>query len=109
MVFSVAPKIFMMSPVGNTVESGVDIRLMCVVMQGDPPITFQWMKEDRRVDAVAGVRVYSEELSSSIFFSRTNGTHTGNYTCMASNPLGSTLVTTEILVNGKLTSCIQKY
>lgn len=90
----------MTSPVDKRVEVGAAMRLMCNVIQGDPPVTFQWTKEGRPVETIKGVKVDSLEFASAMLISRAQEAHTGNYTCLVSNPVGSSLVMTEILVNG---------
>lgn len=82
------------------VEAGANMRLMCVLMQGDPPVIFQWMKDGRLAETIAGVAIHSEEFASSILISKANEVHSGNFTCLAANPTGYSFVTTEILVNG---------
>lgn len=100
MVFSVRPKVDITTLQDKMVEAGASMPITCVLMQGDPPVTFQWMKEGRLAETIAGVTVHSENFSSSILISRANEMHSGNYTCLATNPTGYSFVTTEILVNG---------
>lgn len=100
MIISARPEVGITSLQSKRIEAGATVRLMCVLMQGDPPVKFHWMKEARPVETISGVKVTAEEFASSILISRANEVHTGNYTCVAANPTGYSFMTTEILVNG---------
>lgn len=100
MVLSVGPKVDITSLLEKRVESGANVGLTCVLTQGDPPVVFHWLKEGRPVETVPGVTVTYEKLASLMLISTANETHTGSYTCVASNPVGASLAMTDILVNG---------
>lgn len=99
-VFSVGPKIAIPSLLDKSVEAGTNVGIMCMLVQGDLPVTFVWTKDGRPVGSIPGIKVDSQDVTSSIVFTRARDTHTGNYTCVASNPVGSYVASTEILVNG---------
>lgn len=100
MLISVGPKVAIPSLPDKRVEAGANIGLMCMLVQGDPPVTFVWTKDGRSVEGVPDVIVDSKAVASSIFLTRAHKAHTGNYTCVASNLVGYSVATTEILVDG---------
>lgn len=100
MALSVGPQVGVTSLPDRKVEAGANLRLICVLIHGDPPVTIHWTRDGRPVEAVAGVKTDSLESVSSLLISRANKAHTGNYTCMATNPVGSSSVVAAILVNG---------
>lgn len=100
MEFSVGPKVSITSLMDKRVPAGASMGIMCMLLQGDPPITFRWLKEGRSVDNIPGIKVDSQEGISHIIISMANEAHTGNYTCVASNLVGSSFVIAEVLVNG---------
>lgn len=100
LIFSVRPRVGMTPPMDSRVEAGDKLALMCTLTKGDPPITFQWLKDGKLVENIDGVKVESQEDISLMVLSGTVETSTGNYTCVATNPVGASFVTTEIFVNG---------
>lgn len=106
MVFSVRPKVGMMSPMDSQVETGANVGLMCTLIQGDLPVTFHWAKDGVRIENIDGIKLDTHEGISSLAISRVNQGHAGNYTCLASNPVGFHAVSAEVLVNGNHASII---
>lgn len=100
MILSAGPEVGITSLPDRKVGAGAKMRLMCVLMEGDPPVTFHWTIDGKPVEAIAGLKVDSLESASSVLISKANEAHTGNYTCVATNPVGSSSVVAEILVNG---------
>lgn len=100
MILSVGPEIDRSSLGSKRVQVGANVGLICVLAQGDPPVTFRWMKDSQPMISMTDVKIDSHDVSSSMVFSQTTKTHSGNYSCVASNPVGTSVVTTEILVNG---------
>lgn len=75
----------------------------CIVLSGDPPITLRWLKD--------GHPIMEEELDASILYAG-NGfvstltinslayKHNGNYSCEATNDVGSGSVSSRLIVKG---------
>ncbi|XP_041427629.1 igLON family member 5-like isoform X2 [Xenopus laevis] len=71
------------SPVGKSAV------LRCEAM-AVPPAKFEWYKDDKRlISGTDGLSIQSESIWSMILFSNVTSRHYGNYTCLASNKLGS--------------------
>lgn len=77
----------------------------CIVLAGDPPITTRWLKD--------GLPLNEEDLDASILYAG-NGyvstltinvlayKHNGNYTCLASNDVGTGTFSTRLTVKGNI-------
>ncbi|XP_077116189.1 igLON family member 5 [Ranitomeya variabilis] len=56
----------------------------------EPPAEFEWYKDDKRVTAgMEGLKIKNERTWSVLLFSNVTSRNYGNYTCFASNKLGS--------------------
>lgn len=80
---------------------GDSIQLSCHVSKGDRPLHLSWTfhgKEPLSDLGIVTTRV--GEDTSLLTVPLANTLHTGNYTCIASNRIGKTSSTAEILVNG---------
>ncbi|XP_074605506.1 cell adhesion molecule Dscam1-like isoform X2 [Brevipalpus obovatus] len=65
-------------------------RLVCTVIQGDPPFAFRWFKDDQVIDSpVNSVITRTDDFSSDLTFNRVSPRHNGNYTCVVSNSYAS--------------------
>ncbi|XP_063798388.1 igLON family member 5 isoform X2 [Pseudophryne corroboree] len=63
--------------------------LRCQAM-AEPPAEFEWFKDDKRLTAgIEGLKIQNERTWSVLLFSNVTSRHYGNYTCLASNKLGS--------------------
>lgn len=88
----------------SNLHEGMRTAVTCIVLSGDPPITMRWLKD--------GLPLIEEELDASVLFAG-NGfvstltintlayKHNGNYTCLASNDVGSGAVSSRLIVKGK--------
>lgn len=94
--------------------SGTRTRVICGLSRGDLPVAFHWLKDDRPIVqhnhqyfvhkesfepielAISSVDLFSSLLT----INRLKLEHSGNYTCMAANPAGSTTYTATLRVKG---------
>ncbi|XP_043935275.1 igLON family member 5 [Protopterus annectens] len=67
-----------------------------------PTAEFDWYKEDRRMSSDFGLRIQNEKTRSVLVFSNVTQRHYGNYTCVASNKLGTVNVSMLLLRPGSL-------
>lgn len=102
-MLSVGPQIDKSFFGNKRLEAGANIGLLCFLTQGDLPVTFNWMKDGKPMEITYEVEVESQKVSSSLIIARVKQAHVGNYTCIARNPVGSSIATAEILVNGNWT------
>jgi hypothetical protein len=93
--------------------SGTRTRVLCGLSRGDLPVTFQWLKDgipihyqqhdqqkepsDQYELAISSVDLFSSLLT----INRLKPEHTGNYTCLAANPAGSSTYTASLRVKGE--------
>ncbi|XP_071517586.1 cell adhesion molecule Dscam2-like isoform X2 [Panulirus ornatus] len=72
----------------------------CIVIMGDPPITFTWEKDGRPIQEVEDVSVSSMgHFSSAIMINTLTAAHTGHYTCRASNHWAEATHSAALAVN----------
>ncbi|KAG8433752.1 hypothetical protein GDO86_012204, partial [Hymenochirus boettgeri] len=82
------------SPVGRTAT------LRCEAM-AVPAADFEWFKDEKRlISGTDGLSITSENSWSVILFSNVTSRHYGNYTCLASNTLGSFNTSLRLLKPG---------
>ncbi|KAJ6634534.1 hypothetical protein lerEdw1_013986, partial [Lerista edwardsae] len=85
------------TPIGKTAL------LRCEAM-AVPPAEFQWFKDDkhRLLGGLDGLQIQNERTRSMLLFTNVTARHYGNYTCLASNNLGSCNVTLRLIRPGSL-------
>lgn len=87
--------------------------VMCVVIRGDSPFSFTWLKDNVEIKDVPGISIASvNEYTSALSISKLTAHSNGNYTCRVSNSAGSDAKFDSILVKGKvmlLYECIYLY
>lgn len=80
---------------------GDSIQLSCHVSKGDKPLHLSWTFHGKELSQDLGIittRIGDD--TSLLTVPSADIKHTGNYTCIASNRIGKTASTAEILVNG---------
>ena len=106
----------------GTALAGTRTRVICGLSRGDLPVTFQWLKDGHPLhhhhsqlllpkEPSTFAESYSNQLdptissvdlfSSLLTISRLSPEHTGNYTCLAINPAGSSRYTATLKVKGE--------
>ncbi|KAM9299638.1 igLON family member 5 [Gastrophryne carolinensis] len=74
--------------------------LRCEAM-AEPHAEFEWFKDDKRITAgIEGLKIQNEKTWSVLVFSNVTSRHYGNYTCLASNRLGSYNNTVRLVKHG---------
>lgn len=91
-----------------TVEEEQRTKLMCVVIRGDPPMRFHWLKNGQTFIAHGDTTVQTFEDTSIVTFKRVVSSDRGHYTCVATNVAASTNRTTQLIVNGELLTILNK-
>ncbi|XP_039626510.1 igLON family member 5 [Polypterus senegalus] len=70
-------------------QVGKTALLRCEAMSV-PAASFEWYKDDKRLaEHTSGIRIQNEKTRSLLMFNNVTSQHFGNYTCFASNKLGS--------------------
>lgn len=84
------------------VNVGDAFNLFCQISKGDKPIVIKWSFrgfDDSRAIQIVTKRI--SDKSSLLLISNATASHSGTYTCMATNNAGSSSYSTNITVNGK--------
>lgn len=94
----------------KNIQMGMRVRLLCSIMQGDPPFTFSWLKDGKALDpSPLSLGVRSDDFSMDLTFARVTPRHNGNYTCLASNDAATVSHSALLVVDGKcclLVACL---
>uniref|UniRef100_T1JA73 Down syndrome cell adhesion molecule-like protein Dscam2 n=1 Tax=Strigamia maritima TaxID=126957 RepID=T1JA73_STRMM len=101
-VVMVSPKIIPFSFQDEYLREGTQARVMCALIEGDPPVKFQWLKDSRPIPSagMAGIMVRNfDDFTSILTISNVASHHRGNYTCVAENAAASAAHTTPLKVN----------
>lgn len=81
--------------------------MVCGVSQGDPPLQIHWLKDGAKLPSHLAVNVSTLDLYSSLLsISSLTEAHSGEYTCVASNPAARVRYTSKLQVKGKSTSSL---
>ncbi|ERL93382.1 hypothetical protein D910_10674, partial [Dendroctonus ponderosae] len=82
-------------------SEGMRTRTVCGVSAGDPPLAVTWLKDGRPLSPELGVNVTSlDPYSSLLSVSSLDSRHSGDFTCVASNPAAEVRFTAKLQVKG---------
>lgn len=82
-------------------SEGMRTRTVCGVSRGDPPLAITWLKDGGTISSHLGVNVSAlDPYSSLLSISSLASTHSGDYTCVASNPAAEVRYTAKLQVKG---------
>ena len=82
-------------------QAGEHATLQCSVAEGDLPLTVSWIFHGRELSSQMGIETTRLGKRTNILtIDAVAAAHTGNYTCVATNPVGSTNYTAELIVSG---------
>ncbi|XP_054712910.1 cell adhesion molecule DSCAM-like [Uloborus diversus] len=82
-----------------TVDEDSRTKLMCVVIKGDPPIRFHWLKNGQTFLAHGDTTVQTFDDTSIVTFNKVLSNDRGRYTCVATNPASTFNRTMQLIVN----------
>lgn len=83
-------------------------RTVCGVSSGDPPLVVSWLKEGQPLTPALGVNVSAlDPYSSLLSISSLDQRHSGDFTCVASNPAAEVRYTAKLQVKGNVVPTFQ--
>lgn len=84
-------------------SEGMRTRTVCGVSRGDPPLAVSWLKDGQPLPAALGVNVSAlDPYSSLLSISSLAQLHSGDFTCVASNPAAEVRYTAKLQVKGNV-------
>ena len=96
------PKI---NPFHSTILSlnvGDRASITCSVIKGDTPLNVKWLKNGVLIDPSQRIVVTQvDQYNSILVIEHLSASHSGNYSCVVSNPAAEVESTQALLVNGK--------
>lgn len=82
-------------------SEGMRTRTVCGVSKGDPPLIVSWLKDGQPLTPSLGVNVSAlDPYSSLLSISSLDSRHSGDFTCVASNPASEVRYTAKLQVKG---------
>lgn len=89
----------------KSIQQGMRARLLCSIMQGDPPFTFSWFKDGRKLDpSTLSLGLRSDDYSTDLTFHRLTTKHNGNYSCLVKNDVASISHSATLFLDGSYLS-----
>lgn len=78
-------------------------RTVCGVSRGDSPLTLRWLKDGEPLPTLLGANVTSLDLYSSLLsIPSLSASHSGDYSCVATNPAAEVRYTATLQVKGNV-------
>lgn len=101
LVFLSVPPIIEPFSFQDGLSEGMRTRTVCGVSKGDPPLIVSWLKDGQPLTPSLGVNVSAlDPYSSLLSISSLDSRHTGDFTCVASNPASEVRYTAKLQVKG---------
>lgn len=76
--------------------------ITCSVIKGDTPLSVKWLKNGVLIDPSQRISVTQvDQYNSILLIEQLSASHSGNYSCVVSNPAAEVESTQALLVNGK--------
>lgn len=86
----------------EAVYYGESVQVTCHISKGDKPLKLSWNFHGKEMSSHLGiVTTKVGDRSSILTISSVMASHSGNYTCTASNPVSTVSYTTVLNVKGK--------
>lgn len=101
LVFLSVPPIIEPFSFQDGLSEGMRTRTVCGVSKGDQPLVVTWLKDDQPLTPNLGVNVSAlDSYSSLLSISSLDSRHSGDFTCVASNPASEVRYTAKLQVKG---------
>jgi Down syndrome cell adhesion molecule-like protein 1 len=77
--------------------------ITCSVIKGDTPLNVRWLKNGAPIDPSQRiVMTQVDQYNSILVIEHLSAAHSGNYSCVVSNPAAEVESSQALLVNGKI-------
>lgn len=98
---SVPPKLSSITPY-RTLNVGERASLTCSVIKGDLPLTITWSKNKRLLNKAKDQMSITQvdQYNSLLVIDGVAPHHSGNYSCLARNPVAEEIISQHLTVNG---------
>lgn len=101
LTFSVPPKLSPFHSATLSLNVGDRASITCSVIKGDTPLSVKWLKNANLIDPSQRVSVTQvDQYNSILVIEHLSASHSGNYSCVVSNPAAEVEGTQALLVNG---------
>lgn len=100
--FTVPPQILPFDFGEGPVNEGDTVSIQCTVSKGDNPLNITWTLNNRTVDESHGIIISHLKRVSILTIDSAQAEHAGRFTCLASNPAGSSTFFADLYINGGL-------
>jgi len=78
-------------------------QVTCFVQEGDLPIEIYWEKDGMRLHPSPNIKITKlDDHATILVINKAYSNHSGNYSCVASNPAETVFTSALLSVNGKL-------
>lgn len=81
-------------------DVGAKFRFMCMVLDGEKPLTFAWYKDGQPQIDGHGLVINTRVDDSELILPKISTTDAGKYTCIASNRFGEDAKSSTLMVKG---------
>ncbi|CAH1390384.1 unnamed protein product [Nezara viridula] len=99
LVVNVPPAIEAFSFPEGGVAEGSRTRIVCGVSRGDPPLAITWLKDNSPLPPHLAINLTKLDMYSSLLsIPSLDSSHTGEYTCVASNPAAEARYSSKLQV-----------
>ncbi|XP_064487528.1 cell adhesion molecule Dscam2-like [Ornithodoros turicata] len=78
---------------------GDSTAIVCAVTAGDRPLTFTWLKDGRALETDSKIKVSEAPVTSTMTIESLSMSHSGNYTCVVTNSVGTASYAASLTVN----------
>ena len=85
----------------ESINSGDSITVVCSIMKGDLPITFEWLHNGNTIGESDEITINrAGKKGSTLIIDNIQDIHAGQYTCKATNSAGFATHAADLHVNG---------
>ncbi|XP_023220980.1 titin-like [Centruroides sculpturatus] len=84
----------------QNLREGLKEQVICAVNEGEPPLTFTWLKDGEDIMKFKKIKIVDIADSSLLIIPSVQSESIGNYTCIVRNSVGSDSYTSQLILKG---------